>query len=247
MQAVETNGRSTKRAEDAALEATANPAAAIFRLERALSPLAPELGAAWIASYTTSLRSRALRVGGALLGVPGRTLGTDPTTRTRLTWMGLEGMSRDRIEVLGEEFAKDRILPRLRDSAMERLKEAKRRGNRIVLISSSIHEVATHVAQALDVDTLLCNRLEYRAVNAAGGHFERASGRLQDPLVHGTSAARWLKAWARDEGVDLEQSCAYGGLGEDIALLSSVGQPCAIAPDRTLRINANSLDWPTRS
>lgn len=252
MQAAETNGKangktSTSRGERASLKQHTTPEAAVFRLERALSPIAPELGAAWIASYTTSLRSRALRIGGAMLGVPGRALGTNPTTRTRMTWMGLEGMSRDRIEVLGEQFARERILPRLRERSMQLLADAKKRGAHIVIISSSISEIASHIARELGADTLHCNHLEYRAAGRAGAGFERATGRLEEPIVHGTSAAKWLKSWAQDNGVDLQQSFAYGGLCEDIALLSGVGQPCAISPDRALRTSADSLGWPTIS
>ena len=63
--------------------------------------------------------------------------------------------------------------------------------------------------------------------------------------MHGTSGAKWLKDWATEEGVDLRQSFAYGGLAEDTALLALVGKPCAIWPDRKLRASAESLDWPT--
>ena len=244
VQAVETNGRSAERAGERK-SAKAEPAsAAIFRLERVLSPIPAELGAAWLASYTTSLRTRVLRVGGAMLGVPGRALGTNPTQRTRITWMGLEGLSRDRIEELGQEFAFERIVGRLRDRPQELLEDARRRGDRIVLVSSSITEIVRHVAQALSIDTVLCNSLEYRGSDAQG---PRATGRLLDPVVHGTSAARWLKDWAQQQQIDLSRSFAYGGQSEDTPLLASVGNPCAAWPDRVLRASADSLDWPTIS
>lgn len=242
VQALETNGKAARQASNGAKAKLQPNTAAIFRLERVLSSVAPELGAAWMASYSTSLKTRALRVGGAMLGVPGRMIGADPTQSTRVTWMGLEGLSRDRVEVLGEQFAHDRIIPKFRTRPLALLEDARRRDDRIVLLSSSISEIAEHVAKALKVDTLVCNHLEYRGSDAEG---PRATGRLLDPVIHGTSGAKWLKTWAREQEVDLSQSSAYGGLAEDTALLASVGKPCAVWPDRGLRASADSLDWPT--
>ena len=143
VQAVEMNGRAAKRANghgdtNGRDTTPLDVSAAVFRLERVLSPIPPELGAAWMASYSTSLRTRALRIGGAMLGVPARLVGANPTQNTRVTWMGLEGLSRDRIEILGKQFAEERIMPKLRTRPLALLEEARRRGNHLVLLSSSI-------------------------------------------------------------------------------------------------------------
>ena len=210
--------------------------ASFFRLERVLSPLPPELAAAWMASYTTSLRTRLLRVGGAMLAAPARAAQVDPTQTARITWMGLEGMSRDRIETLAPEFARDRIVPKLSERALSLVKAAKKRGDRVVLISSSIAPIADTVGKELGADLVVSNRLEYRE--------ERTTGRLKDPVMHGTAAARWIKDWAQENDIALDKSSAFGGLAEDVAMLASVGKPCAVRPDRALRANATTLDWP---
>jgi phosphoserine phosphatase len=44
--------------------------------------------------------------------------------------------------------------------------------------------------------------------------------------------------------LDLEHSVAYAGHGPDLLLLSTVGIPCVVNPDFTLRKAAKEADWP---
>ena len=54
-------------------------------------------------------------------------------------------------------------------------------------------------------------------------------------MLHGQAKADAVRAIAEQEGIDLAASYAYGDSTNDVAILSEVGFPCAINPDRRLR------------
>ena len=67
--------------------------------------------------------------------------------------------------------------------------------------------------------------------------------RAVEPVVASLSGTE-LREYAEEHGLDLNQCCGYGASAEDGLLLSAVGLPCAVAPDRTLRRMAREHSWP---
>ena len=72
------------------------------------------------------------------------------------------------------------------------------------------------------------------------GHY---TGRLVGDLLHGPAKAEAVRALAQREGLDLQRCAAYSDSANDIPMLSLVGQPCAVNPDRTLRRHARERGW----
>ena len=72
------------------------------------------------------------------------------------------------------------------------------------------------------------------------------TGRLVGDMLHGQAKADAVRAIAEREGIDLSTSYAYGDSTNDVAILSEVGFPCAINPDRRLRRYAATVGWPVR-
>ena len=81
----------------------------------------------------------------------------------------------------------------------------------------------------------MANRMELRN--------GRATGRLISPVV-GSLSGTELREYAREHGLDLTSCSGYGSSAEDGLLLSAVGLPCAVEPDRTLRRMAREHRWP---
>ncbi len=207
--------------------------AAFFRVEGTLLRRPTALTTAWFAANAQELGSRLLRLGGLAMAAP--VLGADPGLGRRLQWSALRGTSEDRLVVLGEEYyatwLKDAILPVGRDL----LARARHEGRQVVLVSDNLDVVIRHLARDLGVSVWRANRMELR-----GG---RATGRLLDPVVSTLSGTE-LHALAEELGCDLRRSCGYGARAEDAVLLSAVGLPCAVAPDRALRRLAMEHGWP---
>lgn len=214
-------------------------AATFFRVEGVLVTRPALAAPAWLAANAQTFSQRLFGLGTVLaaapLALPGTPL-SDRTTASRLAWAGLRDVSEDRLILLGEAYYKA-WLHEARTEAGERLLEqARRRGDRVVLISDSVDVVMQHLADDLDADDLVCNRLELR--NA------RATGRLVDPVVGGHTGGTWLRDFAARHGLDLARCTAHGHTTADAALLSAVGKPCAVNPDPALRRMARDLDWP---
>jgi phosphoserine phosphatase len=184
------------------------------------------------------MRERIARLGNVALATPFALNGPlhDGTLSTRIAWMGLRGVSVDRLEVLGQEYAERFILPNLRQVGLDLLKESARRDERSVLISDNIDVIVRHVAEHLEITDWVCNSLELRD--------DKATGRLQDPIIAGHTSVDWARAFASEHSIDMAASCGYGAHGDDSMLLNAIGKPCVVSPDRQLRRIARDLDWP---
>ncbi len=87
----------------------------------------------------------------------------------------LRGVSRDRLDLLGEEFFEYALKPRLRSASVAQLKQTLATGRPVVLVSQSLDHVLLPMAQHLGVSEIIGNRLEFRD--------GRATGRLLDPVI----------------------------------------------------------------
>jgi HAD superfamily phosphoserine phosphatase-like hydrolase len=223
---------------DAALAVSTRNIAAFFRLEGALAPFGALDVVARLTATAPSMRRRLL--GRALTALGGglalRTPLADPRTGARLAWSTLEGLSRDRVEVFALDFAKDEVLPTIRPEARRLLARAKSEGAQTVLVSDGIDVVAHEVARALGFDHVVANSVAFDD--------DVATGELATPIVGPELDPARLASLARQWGVDLSRSSAYGASEGDTFLLSHVGRPCAICPDRGLSRVARDLGWP---
>src|SRR2546425_260571 len=122
---------------------------------------------------------------------------------TRLLHPLLRGVSRDRLELLGEEYFQYVLRPQLRRSASEKLCEAVRQGQRIVLVSQGVDHVMRPLAHHFGAEWLAANRLEFRN--------GRATGRLLDPVVRPRGPLAWLASGATDGRI--ERGKLLGQLG----------------------------------
>ncbi len=98
----------------------------------------------------------------------------------------LRGMSRDRLDLLGEEYFNYVVRPRLRPEGLQRLRQLQQTGRPVVLVSQELDHLIRPLAQELKVEHLLTNRLEFRD--------GRATGRLLNPVVGSLGGAGRLVA-----------------------------------------------------
>jgi thioester reductase-like protein len=94
---------------------------------------------------------------------------------TRVVHTVLRGISRDRLDLLGEEYFKYKLRPYLKLDGMELLKSRIEAGDEVVLVSQGLEHVMRPLAQHLGVKWVIANRLEFRD--------GIATGRLLEPVV----------------------------------------------------------------
>lgn len=209
--------------------------AALFRLEGTLSPRPTVTAAAWFSLNARRVRARLL--GLSTFALAGPLAMRDPGRAARLAWSSVEGMSQDRLVVLGEIYAREHLLPALSPVGLDLLRRCRERGQRTVLLSDNLDVVVQPVAAYLGVDDFVCNTMEFDAQ-------DRATGQLREPLLGPELGGRALRAQLSERGIDLSNACAYGSQRGDSVLLGAVSLPCCVTPDRELRRLARDLDWP---
>lgn len=147
-----------------------------------------------------------------------------------------EGISKDRLWVLGEELF-DRVLkPSLFRGAADLIRRSKQDGVRQVLVTGALDFVTEPLARYLDVDEWVANKLEFRD--------DYATGHILKPVLAGGEKALWVRRWAEKGGYDLDASFAYADSHSDYPMLSVVGNPVATNPDFKLKAAARAADWP---
>jgi hypothetical protein len=94
---------------------------------------------------------------------------------TRLLHTVLRGVSRDRLDLLGEEFVEYFLKPRLKARGVALLNETIASGGDVVLVSQGLEHIMRPLAKHLGVKRIIANRLDFRD--------GKATGRLLDPLI----------------------------------------------------------------
>ncbi len=114
---------------------------------------------------------------------------TNRVFATRVLHALLRRISRDRLDLLGEEYFHYVLRPQLKPDGVRRLREWMAEHGQVVLVSQGLDHVMRPLAQYLGVEALVANRLEFRAGTA--------TGRLLDPVVRPRGAlARVLNVQA---------------------------------------------------
>ncbi|HXA00011.1 MAG TPA: SDR family oxidoreductase [Candidatus Dormibacteraeota bacterium] len=122
---------------------------------------------------------------------------------TRLLHILLRGVTRDRLDLLGEEYFHYILKPKLRAAAVEKLQESLASGQQIVLVGQSLDHVLRPLAVHLGVEKFISNHLEFRD--------GVATGRLLDPIVRPRGPLAWIASGATDGRISVEK--LIGNLG----------------------------------
>ena len=94
---------------------------------------------------------------------------------TRVVHSVLRGVSRDRLDLLGDEYFQYKLKPYLKRDGLAKLKQLQVEGFEIVLVSQALDHIMRPLARHLGVRWLVSNRLEFRD--------RVATGRLLEPVI----------------------------------------------------------------
>ena len=138
------------------------------------------------------------------------------TFATRLMHTVLRGITRDRLDLLGEEYFQYELKPRMRRDAVEKLVDAVRSGERVVLVGQLLDHILRPMAEYFATEGLIANRMEFRD--------GVATGRLLDPIVRPRGPFAWLASGAVDGHVSREKLLAQLGWERNPEFLDTAAQ-----------------------
>lgn len=181
----------------------------------------------------------ALRLGRALIGAPRMAWAEllDRRTFNELLFSSYAGMSEDRLEVLGHDVFENVMLPSLYPFARSLVDKSLDAGHEVVFVSGALECVIRHLAAHLGATSVIANRLEMKD--------GIATGKLLRPIVAGPEKARIVRDHARSKGYQLDDCFAFSDSYSDVPMLSVVGHPAAVNPDKRLAMLAKAYSWPS--
>jgi thioester reductase-like protein len=139
------------------------------------------------------------------------------TFATRFLHTVLRGITRDRLDLLGEEYFQYELKPRMRRDAVEMLIDAVRNGERVVLVGQLLEHILRPMAAYFAAEGFIANRLEFRD--------GLATGRLHHPIVRPRGPFAWLASGAVNGRVSRKKLLAQLGWGKTPELLESAVEP----------------------
>ena len=154
--------------------------------------------------------------------------------RAQLTTM-VTGWDAATVQDIVQETLHDIVDPLVYAEAADLIEEHRAAGREIVIVSSSGAEIVEPIGEMLGVDRVVATRM----VVVDG----RYTGEM-DFYAYGEHKAEAMRAVAAEGGYDLADCYAYSDSVTDLPMLSAVGHPTAVNPDRGLRKAALENGWP---
>jgi HAD superfamily hydrolase (TIGR01490 family) len=148
------------------------------------------------------------------------------------------GWEAERVERLVREALEEVIAPLAYREALDLIEDHRRAGRDVWIVSSGGEEVVEPFAQHLGIRDVIATRA---GIDEDG----RYDGTLEF-YAYAAAKATAVRQIADVRGYDLTRCFAYSDSVTDLPMLSAVGSPVAVNPDRELRAAALAMDWEIR-
>jgi HAD superfamily hydrolase (TIGR01490 family) len=145
------------------------------------------------------------------------------------------GWNVQQVREIVAETLHDLIDPIIYDEAASLIEEHHLAGRDVVIVSASGAEVVEPIGEMLGADHVIATRM----ITKDGQY----TGEIEH-YVYGPAKAEAITSLAESEGYDLSRSFAYSDSVTDLPMLDAVGHPYAVNPDRALRREAVTREWP---
>jgi len=150
----------------------------------------------------------------------------------------LRGIREDSYAAFGRELFDSHIARKIYPESRALVHAHLRKGHTVAIISSATPYQVEPAAHDLDIEHVICTRLEVEK-----GEF---TGQVLRPTCFGEGKVHAAEALAEEHGVDLDASYFYSDSDDDIQLLERVGNPRPLNPNTKLVAIAERRSWPVR-
>jgi len=150
----------------------------------------------------------------------------------------LRGVREDSYAAFGRELFESHIARLIYPESRALVDAHLRKGHTVAIISSATPYQVEPAAEDLNIEHVLCTRLEVEK-----GMF---TGAVVRPTCFGPGKVTAAESLVETFGVDLGQSFFYSDSDDDIQLLERVGNPRPLNPNKKLLAIAEHRGWPVR-
>jgi HAD superfamily hydrolase (TIGR01490 family) len=190
--------------------------------------------------YRAGLVSRSALLKGAYAQLVYLMLGADERKMDKVKEGMLaltRGWEQDQVEEIIQQALAELIDPYIYLEALDLMELHRALGRKVFIVSSSAEEVVRSMARHLGAVEVIATRA--KIVDG------RYTGELEF-YCYGDNKAVAIEEAAERWGLDLSGSYAYSDSITDLPMLTAVGHPVAVNPDRDLRREAEKRGWQIR-
>lgn len=148
----------------------------------------------------------------------------------------VSGWHKAEIESIIAETLDDVIEPLVFAEALFLIDEHKRAGRAVYVVSASPEEFVTPIAAMVGIDGVIATRIRTDRLGRYVPELEQ--------YVMGPGKVDAMRRVAERDGLDLSRSFAYTDSFTDIPMLEIVGNPIVVNPEKDLKEEAESREWP---
>lgn len=149
----------------------------------------------------------------------------------------IAGHSARELRQVAIETLEKNITPYIYAEALDLIREHRAQGHQVFIISASARQLVEPIAHALGIYNVVSTELEVR-----DGVFTGET----EFFCRGKNKALQMRRIAEKHQLDLAECFAYSDSITDEPMLSEVGHPVVVNPDRALRKIAAEREWPVR-
>lgn len=149
----------------------------------------------------------------------------------------IKGYKHQDIALETKEFYEQSIKNLYRPKALQKVKEHKKNGDIIALLTSSFDDLSRLVQEELQLDYRLCSTLEIDN----NGYY---TGKSIGPLCFGKNKIIFAQNLCNKLNINLSDCIFYTDSATDLPMLLAVKNPIAINPDPRLKKVAYKNKWP---
>ena len=149
---------------------------------------------------------------------------------------GVKGVNEDIFIEVGEEVYQNELADEIYPESRALVKAHLAKGHTVAIISAATPYQVNPIARDLNIDHVMCTRMEVRE-----GKF---TGKIVEPACWGKGKAIAAEDLAKQYKLDLSRSYFYTDSAADAPLLEIVGNPRPVNPDIKLSALAFKNDWP---
>lgn len=146
------------------------------------------------------------------------------------------GMDESLIDARTIAFYDEEVRHQVRKGARAAIAAHQKKGDTLVLLTSSSAYLSRPFVRDLALDDYLCSHFE-----VDGGRF---TGRPRGVLCFGAGKVTHARAFLEQQGASLGESTFYTDSYSDLPMLEAVGAPVVVHPDMRLRRVARARGWP---
>jgi HAD superfamily hydrolase (TIGR01490 family) len=159
----------------------------------------------------------------------------DTASAVRKATETMAGVDETELTAFCRRWVAEQVVPEISRSARRIIELHRRRGDVLVLLTASSPYAAEPVAEHLEMDHVLCTRVEVTAGQLTGLPIE--------PPCIGNGKVVWAEELADKLDICLSRSTFYTDSIQDMPMLLRVGDPVIVNPDFRLDRLARKRGW----